>query len=97
MATYKLGDDEKLSFGINWADWLTPQSAQIVNSVWVVPTELTKIADRFDADSTLITLENNTGELQSAYKVTNIITLDTTDSEEAERSFYIIIVEDKTR
>ena len=98
MATKKLGDQEKLIFGFDWADWLTNEGATIASSIWVIPTELTEVSSQVLGSITTTILELNTGTVGEAYTITNIITTDVgSGSQEAERSMTIAVVETKYR
>jgi hypothetical protein len=94
---FKLGDDEVLSFGFDWSDWLTNESAGIASSAWTVPAELTVVAEAQSPTGTTVTLQNDTGEAGDTYLVTNIITTDNVQPLTAERSFVIQVVEAKYR
>lgn len=94
---YELGDDERLPFGFNWADWLAEEGegVEIASSAWVVPDELTVVGEIASTTGTIVELENATGAIGDQFLVTNVITLNNAAASQAERSFTIKIVETK--
>jgi hypothetical protein len=97
MATYKKGDQETISFGVDWSDWLTEEGVEISSSSWDVPAGVTKESEASDLTSTSIFLSG--GEVGEVYKITNVITTTAQGATAliAERSFNVAVVLDKYR
>ena len=89
----ELGDDERLIFANNWAEWLSTDT--ITTSAWVVPAQLTSLEELATTTATSIKLElGATAVVGETYEVTNIITTTTSD-EDGERTFKVKAVEKK--
>lgn len=93
MATYKKGDQETLDFGIDWSDVMTDEGVTISSSTWVVPTGITEESNSYSTTGTTIVLSGGTAG--TAYKLTNVIT--TSGIPIMERTFYVLVVEDKLK
>lgn len=94
MASYKKGDQERLDFGIDWSEFLTSEGVTIAGSTWTVPSGITEVSNSSSTTATSIVLEG--GTIGSSYKLVNTIT--TSDSNIiAERSIFVLVVEDKFR
>lgn len=93
--TYELGDQEELTFGVDWTDYLAQEVAGIASSSWTVPAELTNLSEGVSGTKTIIELKNLSGAIGDKFLITNEITLDDSYAQVAERSFTIKVVETK--
>lgn len=94
MATYKKGDQETLDFGIDWSDWCTKEGVTLDSSTWIVPIGLTNVTDVYNTVSTTIFISG--GTINEMYKLVNEVTaIKAAGTVTAERSIYVLIVEDK--
>lgn len=87
--TFRKDPHAKLDYGFDWSSWLA-SGETITDSLWTIPTGITKVSDQKDDDSVTVWLSGGTaGE---SYKIACKVT--TSASRIDERSF-VVQVEDR--
>ncbi len=88
FTTFKKDPDSKLDYGFDWSEWLT-EGDTINSSDWTVDTGITKSNPTNSTTGTAVWIDG--GTVGTTYRVTNSIV--TSQGREADRSFYIRVVE----
>jgi hypothetical protein len=92
---FKLGDDERLSFGFDWSMWLHGSGLAVADSQWQVPDGLTIVAQEINGSMTTIVLAAGGAAPGDWFTITNVMTTNGAQPLIAERSFVIEVVEHK--
>jgi hypothetical protein len=82
----------ELNYTVDWTEWLNGDTIAI--SKWVVPDDLTRVADSIDAGSQKAIVKIKGGTVRKTYTITNRITT-AISAETDERSFQIQVVQRK--
>ena len=90
MATKIKGDEEILTYGFDWSDWLTQEGTTIATSTWNVPAGLTEVEDQSTTTHTTVKISGGTAD--TTYEIQNIITTQTPPGLTAERSMIIAVI-----